>query len=179
MPQPDRLLAEFATPAQLAAAIRGLQEQGYRRLEAYLPYPAPEVDRALGGRPSRLPVAVFLAGMGAAGFTYFLQWYLIAYLYPLDVGGRPPHFPLAYVVITFEMGVLGAALLCFAAVLALGRLVRLTDDVQSAEGFESATGDRFWLEVSAGDPAFHVERTRAELSDLGALRIEASGGGGT
>lgn len=168
----ERLLAEFATEARLAGAIRELRELGHRRLEAYLPFPSHEVEDALARPRSRLPIAVFVAGIAGAGGAYGLQWLLNAYLYPLIVGGRPPHFPLAFVIITFEMGVLLAALCAFVGTLALGRLVRLTDDVQGTPGFESATRDRFWLEVSGRDPAFHAERTLGVLARAGATRIE-------
>ena len=89
------------------------------------------------------------------------------------VGGRPPHFPLAFVIITFEMGVLFAGLSAFFGTLVLGRLVRLLDEVQGTPGFDSATRDRFWLEVSARDPAYDAGGTRRLLSETGALRIEA------
>jgi hypothetical protein len=70
------------------------------------------------------------------------------------------------------MGVLVASFTAFIAVLWRGRLVRLTDEVQGTPGFESATRDRFWLEVSAADPAFDPDHTRADLADTGALQIE-------
>jgi hypothetical protein len=172
----DRLLAEFATEARLAAAIRELRGLGYRRFEAYLPFPSHEVEDALARPRSRLPIAVFVAGIGGAAGAYGLQWLVDAYLYPLVVGGRPPHFPLAFVIITFEMGVLLAALCAFVGTLVLGRLVRLVDDVQGTPGFDSATRDRFWLEVSARDPAFDAERTFQALARAGATRIERAEG---
>ncbi len=168
----DRLLAEFATEAALAAAIRELHDTGHRRLEAYLPFPSHEVEEALGRPRSRLPYAVFIAGIGAAASAYGLQWLVNGYLYPLVVGGRPPHFPLPFVIITFEMGVLFAALCAVLGTLVLGRLVRLVDQVQAVPGFESATRDRFWLEVSAYDPAFDPDRTPAALIRAGATRLE-------
>ena len=168
----DRLLAEFSTEAELAAAIRELRGAGHRRLEAYLPFPSHEVEDALAQPRSRLPIAVFVAGIGAAGGAYALQWLVDAYLYPLIVGGRPPHFPLAFVIITFEMGVLFASLCAFGGTLVLGRLVRLVDEVQATPGFESATRDRFWLEVSARDRVFDAELTPAALLRAGASRVE-------
>jgi hypothetical protein len=168
----DRLLAEFSTRDRLAGAIRVLRDRGYRRLDAYTPYSVEEVEEALGLRRSRLPLAVFAAGLGAAGGAYFLQWFLNAYLYPLNFGGRPPHFPLPFLIITFEMGILFAGLTAFAGVIALGRLLRLHDPPQSAPGFESATRDRFWLEVSMRDDEFDPERTLEELVELGADRVE-------
>jgi hypothetical protein len=168
----DRALAEFTGPTELAAAIRALRERGYHRLDAFAPFAAPEVERALAARPSRLPVAVAAVGLAAACGAYGLQWFLVAHLYPLVVGGRPPHFPLAFLIISFEMGILFAAFTAVAGVLVRGRLVRLVDEVQGTPGFESATRDRFWLEVEAADPLFDVERTGAELASLGALRVE-------
>jgi len=169
------LLAEFASPEELAAAIRRLRQDGYDRLEAYVPYPSHEVEEALERPRSRLPWVVFAIGLAAAALTYGLQWLLVAYLYPINVGGRPPHFPLTFVVITFEMTVLFSSLAAVIGVLVLGRLVRLTDEVQGSEGFESATGDRFWLEVPGRDAGLDESRTRAALTDLGALRVVARG----
>lgn len=171
------VLVEFASPEALAAAIRALRGAGHQRLEAYLPYPAPEVEEALARPRSRLPWVVFAVGLAAAGLTYGLQWLLVAHLYPIDVGGRPPHFPLAFVVITFEMTVLFTSLTAVVGVLVLGRLVRLTDEVQGADGFESATGDRFWLEVPPRGAGLDEAATRAALARLGALRVVGAPGG--
>jgi hypothetical protein len=171
-----RLLAEFATSADLVAALRQLQADGHRRLEAYTPVAVPEVEEALGQGRSRLPLAVFAVGITAAGGAYFLQWLLVAKLYPLDVGGRPPHFPLAFLIISFEMGILAAALTAFAGVMVRGRLVRLVDEVQGTAGFESASRDRFWLELwldrRDGMPV-DAAAARERLTALGALRVEA------
>jgi hypothetical protein len=156
----------------LLDAVREVRGRG-RRLEAYLPFASEPVLEALGRPRSRLPRAVFAAGVGGAAAAYGLQWLVDAYLYPLDAGGRPPHLPLAFLVITFEMGVLAAALLAFLGVLVVARLVRLVDDVQVVPGFESASRDRFWLEVDApGD----LERARQQLYRTGAIRVEEIGG---
>jgi len=165
-----RWYAEFTDPGALAGAIAQVRTWGAARLEAYTPYPAPEVERALGAPPSRLSIAVLAAGLGAAAGAYGLQWLLNAYLYPLDVGGRPPHFPLAYVPITFEMGVLFAALTAFASVLVRGRLLRPWHPVFEIEGIESATETRCWLEIeppAGADPNQLV----AVLGEAGALSI--------
>ncbi len=168
----DRMLAEFPTEGALATAIRVLRGHGYRALDAYLPFPSHHVEEALARPPSRLPIAIFIIGIGAAIGAYSLQWLLDAYLYPLVTGGRPPHFPLAFIIITFEMGVLFASFAAYFGTLIVGRLVRLRDEVQGTPGFESVTRDRFWIEVATSDGAFHDERTPALLLDLGATRIE-------
>ncbi|HVK77223.1 MAG TPA: DUF3341 domain-containing protein [Kofleriaceae bacterium] len=166
-----RLFAEYADEAQLVAAAAQLHERGYRKVETYTPYPLPAVDDALGARPSRLPIAVFIAGLVMGGATYWFQWLITHVLYPLDVGNRPTNFPLSFVPITFEMTVLFAAFTAVGAVIVLGRLLRLWDPIFEVDGFESATATRFWLAVDGGDPVFDRDRTTDELTRSGAARV--------
>ena len=170
------LLVEFDSPAALARAARLLREGGHTALDAYTPYSTEEVRDALGFPASRLPYAVFVAGLVGAGGAYVLEWYTNGHLYPLNVGGRPPHMPLAYVPISFEMGVLAAAFTAFIAVLVLGDLVRLHDPVFEVPGFESASVDHFWLRVD-DDGSLDPDAIRASLEHLGPRRhvlLEAS-----
>lgn len=151
------VFAEYEDPAALAHAISEVRAWGSVRVEAYSPYFVPEVERALGARPSRVPLVVLIAGLAGAAGAYALQWLLNAYLYPLNVGGRPPHFPLAFVPITFEMGVLLAATGAVVAVLVGARLLRLWHPSSEVIGIESATGWRFWLEAVPVDRTADVE----------------------
>lgn len=172
----DRLLAEFATEDAAAAVIRQLRDQGYRLIEAYLPFPSHSIEDALGARRSPLPLVIFTIAIATAAGAYLLQWLTNAYLYPLVVGNRPPHFALPFLIITFEMGILAAGLTAFFGTLGFGRLVRLVDDVQGTPGFDSVTRDGFWVEVSMRDEQFELQRMFQLLSDGGALRIERAGG---
>jgi hypothetical protein len=165
------LLAELGSGAELRAAVAALRSLGYRELEAYSPLPVHGLDEALGAPPSRLPRAVFAVGVSAAAAAYGLQYLLNAYLYPLDVGGRPPHLPVAYVPITFEMGVLGAALTAFLGVLWKGRLLRLWQPIFEIDRFVSASSDGFWVRVATSDPRFDREGTAATLLELGARHV--------
>ena len=153
------LFAEYDDPSALARAIADVRAWGAVRLEAYTPYNVPEIERSLAARPSRLSIAVLVVGLCAAGGAYGLQWLLNAYLYPLDVGGRPPHFPLSFIPITFEMGVLFASLTAVISVLVGARLLRLWYPSSDVPGIESATGWKFWLEI---EPLDH----RANLDEL-------------
>lgn len=164
------LLIEFDGPEPLARAARQLRERGHTDLDAYVPYSTEAVREALGVRRSRLPVAVFCAALFGAGAAYWLEWYTTAYLYPLDVGGRPPHMPLAFVPISFEMGVLAAAATAFFGVLVLAKLVKLWDPVFEAPGFDTAMVDRFWLRVDGPRGTLDEAAIRAELEPLGPLR---------
>jgi hypothetical protein len=160
------LLLEFAGSAELAHAARELRSRPGVELDAYTPYSTEEVREALALPPSRLPRLVFAAACLGAGGAYFIEWLTTAHLYPLNVGGRQQHMLLPFIPISFEMGVLLAALTAFIGVLVLGKLVVLWDPVFEVPGFESASVDRFWLRVSG--PA--LDSVRAELDALKPLR---------
>lgn len=160
--------AEFEEPELLVQALAAVRQWGPARVEAYTPYPVAAIERALDAPPSRLPYAIFAGGMGGAAGAYGLQWLLNAYLYPLDVGGRPPHFPLSYVPITFEMGVLFASLTAFFGVLFAGRLLQLWTPEREVDGIESATKTSFWLVVMTDAPTADLERLGTLLVQHGA-----------
>ena len=166
------LVAEFDDLDRLVAAIRRLRASGYRRLDAYAPFPAEEVPEALGFRENRLPYIALAGGIlgGVGGF--FLQWYLNAYNYPINVGGRPLAAWPAFALPAFELTVLGAALAVVVGMLWLNGLPRLYHPVFNADHFSRATVDRFFLAVEVADPRYHPERTRGFLLRLGANAIE-------
>lgn len=164
------LMVEFADAAALASAARTLRHRPELELDAYTPYSSEEVREALALPPSRLPYVVFVAACLGAGGAYWLEWYTTAHLYPINVGGRPEHMPLAFVPISFEMGVLASALTAFIGVLVLGKLVKLWDPVFEIPGFEGASVDRFWLRVDAPG-ALDAAAIEAELEPARPIRF--------
>src|SRR5476651_1798659 len=81
------LMAEFETVEQLLPAARRAYEQGYRRVEAYSPYPVEGLADALGrGGRTALPTLVLIAGIlgGLAG--YGLSYYVSVVAYPINIG---------------------------------------------------------------------------------------------
>lgn len=167
----DELMAEFTGPEVLAHAVRELRARGIAVTDAHTPFSTDVVREALGEGETPLSFLVLAGGVAGAGLAYGLEWLLVAYLYPLNVGGRPPHLPLSFVPIAFEMGVLLASIAAFVGALACGRLVKLYDPVFEQEGFESVTETGFWLRLDAAS----VPKTRAELErdvvELGARRV--------
>ena len=166
------IAAEFSDEHTLLEAIQRVRERGLTGLEAYGPVPSEAIDIALGKQRSPLSVAAGIGGLCGAAGAYALQWYLVAYLYPIDLGGRPPHMPLAYLIITIEMGFLFGALAVFVAFLVAARLVKLWDPINEVPGFESATRDHFWLAIDGDDPA--LDRLGDALDD--AARVAPFGG---
>jgi hypothetical protein len=169
------LLAEFASGDALLAAARALRAQGYRDLDAYTPYPLHGADEVLGLSRSKIPWLVLAGGLIGASGAYLLQYFIAAVDYWIDIGNRPQHSPLAYIPITFEMGILLAAFAAFGSVFALCGLPRLWHPVFEVPGFDRATIDRFFLEVRGEDPRFDRAKTSADLEATHPLRVVPCG----
>src|SRR4051812_36185063 len=104
------LLAEFENPTDLVEAVRHTREEGYRRIDAYTPYPIEELAEAIGFHHTRVPLVIFLGGLLGCLGGFFMQYYLAVIDYPLNIGGRPLNSWPAFIPITFETTVLLASL---------------------------------------------------------------------
>ncbi len=166
------LMAEFDQPERLVAAARRAAEAGYRALNAYAPYPVEGLAEALGQAHTRLPLLVLIGGAlgGAAG--YLLQLWTMAFDYPLNIGGRPLNSWPAFIPVTFETTVLGAALTAVIGMLWLNGLPEPYHPAFNLPGFRLASRDRFFLCVRASDPAFEPDATRRFLEGLAPLRVD-------
>ena len=163
------VLAEFKDEAALCAAARRLRELGHARLDAHSPYPLHAVDEALGLKRSKIPLIALVVGVSGAIGGYVMQWWMNGVDYVINVGNRLPHSPPANIPITFETGVLSAALSITIGLIALCGLPRLYHPIFEADAFRSATVDALWLsaEVKRGDEG----AVQQELSRLGALQV--------
>jgi hypothetical protein len=166
------LMAEFATPEALLAAARRGRADGYVAMEAYSPFPVEGMRDAVGFERTRLPVVVLIGGLigGAAGF--WMQYWVSVIDYPLNIGGKPDNSWPAFIPITFEMTILGAALSAVLGMLALNGLPRPHHPVFAVDAFARASRDRFFLLVSAADPRFDAAATRGFLAALGPVAVE-------
>lgn len=161
------LLAEFDNPTDLTRAARAARAAGFRRLEAYSPFPVEDLPEALGHPRTLLPWVIFLGGLLGCVGGFFMQYWMMAVDYPLNVGGRPLNSWPMWIPVTFECTVLLAA---FAGVLGmLGRngLPRPHHPLFGVPQFDRATRDRFFLCVTATDPKFNREQTWDFLATLG------------
>lgn len=164
------VLGEFAEAAAVLDAARTLRARGVPGLDIHSPYPLNGSDEALGLRKSTVPLVTLIAGVTGAASGYLLQWFTVGYLWPLNVGNRPPHSPPAFIPVTFELGVLFAALTIFCGLLfAYFRFPRVHHPVFEVEQFRSASIDRFWL--SALVDGAEVEEVSAELRRMGASTV--------
>ena len=165
------LLAEFDAPEDLVTAAERAYADGYRRLDAYTPFPVHGLAEAIGFLTNRLPLLVLIGGILGAGAGFFSQYWAAVIDYPLNVGGRPFNSWPAFVPITFEVTILVAALTAGLGMLALNGLPQPYHPVFNAPRFALATRDRFFLCIEAADPRFDPEATRKFLEGLGAKEV--------
>lgn len=166
------LLAEFREPDTLVAAAEQVREEGYRRLDAFTPFPVHGLDEALAIRPTVLPWLVLAAGAGGAVAALAGQWWTNTIDYPFVVSGKPLFSLPANIPVAFEVIILLAGFTAFFGMLALNGLPRLVQPVFRSPRFRRATADRFFLLIEAADPRFAGEQTSQLLLGLGATQVE-------
>jgi hypothetical protein len=165
------LVAEFATPEELLEATRRARSAGYRRLEAYTPFPVHGLAEALDFRQTHIPLVVLLGGLAGGLGGYFLQYWVNVLDYPLNVGGRPLHSWPAFVPVTFELTILIAALAAVLGMLALNGLPMPYHPLFNVPRFALVTRDCFFLCIEARDPKFDRIETRRFLESLKACDV--------
>lgn len=160
------LMAEFADATSLVSAAQAARQKGFRKLDAYSPFPIEELSEALHLHKNRLPLIVLCGGI-IGGFTgYLLQYYVTVWNFPLNIGGRPLHSWPSYIVITFEMTILFAALSAVLGLLALCGFPMPYHPVFNVPRFASASRNRFFLCIESSDPLFDHDAVHAFLNSL-------------
>src|SRR6185436_262583 len=165
------LMAEFETPNALVAATERAHREGYRRMDAYSPFPIEELHEALGAHHTRLPLSVLIGCIGG----YSLQYWVSTMAYPINVGGKPLHSWPAFIPITFECTILVAALSAVLGMLALNGLPMPYHPVFNVSRFALASRNRFFLCIESRDAKFDTEGTRTFLETLGAREVSTVG----
>ncbi len=168
---PYGMLAEFDSATALVAAARQATAAGYRRVDAFTPFPIEELEEALAIKPTVLPLLVLLGGIAGGAGGYFMQYYASVIAYPLNIGGRPFHSWPMFIPITFEMTILVAALTAVLGMLALNGLPMPYHPVFNVPRFALASRDQFFLIIEAADANYDAERTRQFLDGLRPVNV--------
>lgn len=170
-------LARFGSPRDLYHACEHVRDAGYTRWDAHSPFPVHGLEKAMGLRPSKLPWLVLVAGLSGAGGAMLLQWWVHTTAYPLVISGKPFFSWPAFVPVTFEVGVLFAALAAVFGMLGINQLPMLFHPLFRSKSFESFSDDGFFISIESWDPRFDAERTVEFLRKIGASEVELIGSG--
>jgi Protein of unknown function (DUF3341) len=159
-------MAEFASAQDLVHAARRTHEAGYRKIDAYSPFPVEELAEAVGFHKNGVALVTLIGAIIGGLSGYLLQYWVAVIAYPVNVGGRPYHSWPSFIIVTFEMTILFGALSAVFGMLALNGLPMPYHPVFHVPRFALATKDRFFLIVFASDPKYDPKGTRQFLEGL-------------
>jgi len=152
-------LAEFESPEALKDAARRAHKEGFRKMDAYTPFPVEGLPEELGVHRSPMPAVVLIGGLIGGLGGAFMQWASAVLDYPLNIGNRPFNSWPSFVVITFELTILFAGLFGVFGMLAVNGLPKPHHPLFNEPRFDRVTQDRFFLCIFVEDPKFDREET--------------------
>jgi len=165
------LLAEFRTPEDLTAAVRRARAAGYRRIDAFSPFPIEELAEALHLHERKLPVIVLIGGLVGCVAGFLLQYYASVISYPLNVGGKPDNSWPSFIPVAFELTILFAAFSAVIGMLRLNSLPMPYHPLFNSRRFSLATSTAFFLCIEAADRQFDRNATANFLKELGPVGV--------
>ena len=159
----------FKDPKQLKKACSASTERKHKDHDVYAPYPVHGLEDCLGFKRSLLgrPVLFFLLFGAFCGFM--MQYWMMKVDWPINIAGKPYNSWPAYVVITFESGVLAGALSNMFLVLIVFCKVFPSGNTKVIS--ESLTDDTFCLAIPLAENGSE-ESLRSFLAEQGAEGIQ-------
>ena len=166
------VLARFPSPAALYHACEKVRDAGYTRWDAHTPFPVHGLDKAMGLGRSRLPFLVLGVALCGAIGGFYLQVWANGIAYPLAISGKPAFNWQPYIPVTFELGVLSAALTTVVGMFAFNQLPMHYHPLFESRTFESVTDDGFFISIESWDPKYATADVEGFLRELGADHVE-------
>jgi hypothetical protein len=165
------IVAEFTSSEALKAASRKVRDSGYKKTDAYTPFPLEGLSEALGVRDKWVPFIMLMAGFVGSVSGYTLALWAMGISLPLNIAGKPTNSWPLFIPPTFEMTVLTSAIVGVVSMLALNGLPMPYHSVFNTPNFNRASTDRFFLSIEAEDALFDQEQTLAFMQTLGADNV--------
>src|SRR5256885_3392554 len=104
------LMAEFDNVNDAVTAARRTYSAGYRKLDAYSPFPVEELSEAIGFYKNGVALICLIGGLLGCTAAYTLQWWINTISYPINIGGRPLHSWPSFIIVNFEITILFSGL---------------------------------------------------------------------
>jgi len=170
--KPWAVATTFYSTSDLLDAIRTVRKKGYRKLDAFTPFPIHGIDDAMGESRSKLGYLIACCGITGIVTAQLLMYWTGAVDYPVLVGGKPLYAVEFTVPITFELMVLFSAFAAVFGMLAFNGLPRFNHPVFNYSGYHRATDDGFVLVVERDGNHFEPAAIVELLNELGGETTE-------
>jgi hypothetical protein len=166
------VMAEFASAEALVEAARRTRAAGYRRIDAYAPFPIEELPDALDLPPS--PIPRFMLGGALLGTATGLgmQYFANLHSFPINIGGRPLNAWPGFVLVTVELTILFAVVTGLLTLFFKLHLPTVYHAVFNHPDFRKASRDGFFLCIESADEKFDRWRTATFLRELAPLSVQ-------
>ena len=148
------VMAEFENGQAVVEAARKTMSQGFTRVEAYTPVPIEELNDIIHKKRTVLPKLVLCGGLTGMATGFVLQYWASAIEYPMNIGGRPFASWTTFIVPSYELTILFAALTAAIGMIVLSGLPQPYHPVFNVERFSMASSDKFFLVIESSDPKF-------------------------
>ena len=148
------VMAEYETADQVVAAARKTMVNGYTRVEAYTPVPIEELNDIIHKKRTVLPKLVLAGGLTGMATGFGLQYWASVIEYPMNIGGRPMASWTTFIVPSYELTILFAALTAAIGMIVLSGLPQPYHPVFNVDRFSMASSDKFFLVIESTDPKF-------------------------
>ena len=157
-PEPSNALhgvmAEFDSGQELVDAARKTMAQGFTSVEAYSPVPIEELNDIIHKKRTVLPKLVLAGGLAGMATGFGLQYWASVIEYPMNIGGRPEASWPTFIIPSYELTILFAALTAAIGMIVLNGLPQPYHPVFNVERFAMASSDKFFLVIESTDPKF-------------------------
>ena len=165
------LMAEFDNVNDAITAARRTYGAGYRKIDAYSPFPVEELSEAIGFHKNGVALVCLIGGLLGGTGAFTLQWWINTISYPVNIGGRPFNSWPSFIIVTFEMTILFGGLSAVFGMLALNGLPMPYHPVFNVPQFESVTNDHFFIVIFSSDKNYDAVHTRQFLEGLGPISV--------
>lgn len=165
------IVAEFDSAEVLKSACRRVRDSGYKKTDAFSPFPLEGLSEALGARDKWVPFIMLLAGFAGAVFGFSLAFWAMGISLPLNIAGKPTNSWPLYIIPTFELTVLTSSLVGVISMFMLNGLPMPYHPMFNTPNFDRASTDRYFLTIEAEDRLFHDEDTLEFMNTLGADNV--------
>ena len=177
-------MASFDSSAAITEAAKRVRDEGYRWWDTHTPFPVHGLDKAMGIKPTILPILVFFGGITGTTLGVILQWFTNASSFDMWTGfwvrgyeflisGKPMWSWPAFVPVIFELTILLSALGTVGWMLLLNGLPQFYHPTLKHPNFARVTNDRFYVVIEARDPRFSASKTKAFLESLNPIEIDS------